>query len=950
MSRKRGPVRGRGILFGSHALSLLIIGSAAGQETHTNLIQLRPTVVTGTYLESADAAGTLTVTPVDLAEPINQSYSTIADVLRTKLPQYGGPGSLNPAFGNGGDGNSYVALRGLPGNATLVLVNGRRTAVSALNLIPSAAVERIEILNDGGSAVYGSDAVAGVVNIVLKRQFQGTRVAASYGFTTQTPSVNERRFQLLSGDATAKGSFVISAEYQAADGLYSPDRSPSDRARGTSANGNPGTFSNGTSYGTHTNSAGALVPNGVGLTWFVNPEVTRGLTSSNQVPAGFNPLAFADTSMATTPAQASAMRNAEAARLNDLLGPDSPVLYGSPPRFPYSIYTTLYRPYEKYDFSGTGEYQLLGEAVNLFVEAYYVNYRSQMQLAPSPLRLEIPLDNYWLQQVFPGDHAGVLNQNYRIVELGPRRYEDEFNDFRFVGGLRGKIPHSTWKWELGYLFDRTEQFQTAAGGVVMSKLNQLLAITDSPAAWNPFGYVPVGGRSTVNDVSPLADKGSTRWLTTVQGIDFGVSGAVVELPGGEARVALGLAERRDSFDQQPDLATKEGLISPFTTYDEWGAVRASWAGFGEIVLPIFGPDFNLPGFAEFSLSAALRYEDYDDIGDTGVLPRLSGRWVPVRSEAFTLRGSYAEGFSAPAFADLYAPPYLSYFAIYDPYTGLSTQPLEAVLVQGNPNLKPTDSKSWLIGGEYSPKFLKSLTLGLNYFRIEQEGVPYNNINYSVNQWYLAGGNSNPNNPWGPNAVPGNRNPAGTQVEYDDATQRFIQIRNQSPINAGSRSTDGLDFQIAHAVDTGPGTITLSGLATCVLSFEQQDVATGSPVDYLGRYWGPNAAFADTSYPEWRANLSLAYSCRRVYTALGLNFTDSYIESYNQLDRQVDPYITLDLRLGYKIPAIEAELLLAVNNLLDRDPSSVYSSFENSFDRAIADPRGRMIIVSLSKHF
>ncbi len=120
------------------AAALCLVGPAWAQDS-TEPTQLKPTVVTGTYLESADAAGTLTVTPVELTAPINQGFSTVADVLRTKLPQYGGPGNINPSFGNGGDGNSYISLRGLPGNATLVLVNGRRTSLAALNLIPDAA-------------------------------------------------------------------------------------------------------------------------------------------------------------------------------------------------------------------------------------------------------------------------------------------------------------------------------------------------------------------------------------------------------------------------------------------------------------------------------------------------------------------------------------------------------------------------------------------------------------------------------------------------------------------------------------------------------------------------------------------------------------------------------------------------------------------------------------------
>lgn len=950
--------KGRVGLLGISAGVALVLCAASNvyAQATTETTQLKSTVVTGTYLESADAAGTLTVTPVELTAPINQGYSTVEDVLRTKLPQYGGPGNLNPSFGNGGDGNSYLALRGLPGNATLVLVNGRRTAISALNLIPDAAVEKIEILNDGGSAIYGSDAVAGVVNIILKKNFQGTKIYASYGGTTQSPNVNERKFQLLSGETTEKGSFVISAEYSAADELLSPDRSPSNTAVGRSGTGNPGTIFNNTDYGTIEKVVDGVtvqVPKGIGLSWHVNPKVTTGLTDPSQIPAGFDPLAFTDTSSANSTADARAMRDADVAARNAALGANSPVLYGNGPPFPYPVYTTLYRPHEKYDFSGSGEYKLINDAVKLFADAYYVNYRSSSQLAPSPLSgLTIPLNNYWWNHVFgaPSNPSADVSENYRIVELGPRIYNDQFEDFRFVGGLRGEIPDTSWKYELGYLFTKDDYYQTANGGVVLSKLDALLGATD-PSAWNPFGYTPIGGSSTVNpNVSQLGDSALLHQVYQTTGFDFNTSGNLFELPGGAVALGVGMAYRRESFDQLPDLATKDALIWPFNQILPYSAVRNIWAGYGEAVVPIFGKDFSIPAFSEFSVSAAVRYEDYDDVGDTGLKPRVSFRWKPLEKQAFSIRGSYAQGFSAPVFGDLYAPPGQDFIQIYNPYTGVYEQPTDAVLTTGNPNLKPTDSETWLIGGEYSPKFIKGFTIGGDYYRIEQSGVPFASADYIVNQWYKAGGNNNPNNPWGPTVGPSGPNPAGTQVEYNEVTGQFTQIRNLAPINAGKRMTDGIDLQMSEALEFDFGTFTLSGLATRVLNFDQQDVPGAPTVHYLNRYWGSGAALPDTGYPEWRASVTLSYEWKRFTAAFGWNFTSGYVETYNEADRDVSAYNTFDIRVGYKIPYIETSLMVGVNNIADQDPSTVYSSFENNFDRAIGDPRGRMIFVSLSKQF
>ena len=911
-------------------------GTASLQAQTTNAPEeMKPVVVTGTYLESANAADTLNVTTVEATSPVNQGMSTLADMLRTRVPQYGGPGNLNPAFGNGGDGNSYVSLRGLPGNNTLVLVNGRRTAISALNLIPDAAVERVEILNDGAGAIYGADAVAGVINVIMKKDYQGTMLSAYGSINNASASVNETKWQMLTGMANEKAHFVFSSEYETANGLYSPDRSVPALANGTSATGNPGT----------TYNASEGLPSGfVALPWYVNPNVTRGLTNASQIPAGFNPLA----------AVPSTAKNAAIAASNAILGASSPVLYGNGPRFPYPLYTTLYRPYEKYDFSGSFEYKLINDSVKLFSDAYYVNYQSESQLAPSPLSgLSVPANNYWVSQVFPS-MAGTTNQltqNYRAVELGPRIYKNNFDEFRFDGGLRGKISDSTWNWEAGYLYDKNTQLQTASGGLVYSKLDTLLQDTTS-GAWNPFGYTPIGGSSDVNGntVLALADSAYTRWINLVQSFDLRAGGNVVELPAGPLAISAGMDSRHENFDQIPDLATKDGLIYPFNTTPPLAAMRTIWAGYGEAVIPIAGKDFNIPLVSEFDISPAARYENYSDVGDTGVKPRVSFRWKPLESEALNFRGSFAQGYTAPTFTELYTPAYQDFDQFYNPYTQVTEQAADGCYHTGNINLKPVYSDTYLVGGTWSPKFDKDLTVGIDYYRIKQSGVIFESVDYSVQQWYGYGGNSNPSNPYGPNAAPSPQNPAGTQVAYNDTTGQFEQIRNVSPINSGNRLTDGIDFQVSQLLRNDWGNITFTGLATRMISFQQQDVPNGPVNSYIDRYWGNGAAFSDTSYPLWRANLSALYEYKRYTAAVNFNYVAGYKENYNDVEYDVNCYPTFDLRLGYKIPVIEANFMFGINNLANRNPSIVLSSFENNFDRAVANPQGRTFFFSMSKEF
>lgn len=918
--------------------------------------RMEKVVVTGTNIESANAADSLKVDVMDLVAPINVGQPTIADTLRVRSPYTGGgTGAVNPGFGNGGDGSSQVSLRGLPANATLLLVNGRRTANSDLNLIPEAAIDRIEILLDGAGAIYGSDAVAGVVNVILKEDYQGAKLNAYYMNTTET-DVSYRKFSAMTGTSTDKARFTVSAEYLKSNDQMSVDR---ERSRplpnATSQTSNPGTYLN-----------NATLPSDeIALRWSLVPGNTLGLTNALQIPAGFNP-----TGTVKVPAGQSrtTVRNAEEERLNALLPANSPVRYGNTPPllpgstegFPFGVYTTGYRPQEKYAGYFAGAYDVFGENLTMWMDGYYVNNQSQSQLAPSPLSgREISPDNYWYQQVFPGATA-PLRISYRPVELGPRITYDEFEDARLVAGLKGRIAKSTWKWETAYTYDRMEDDNTQTGGVLSDVYNAGLA-DGSAGAWNPFGYTPIGQSSTVNSadqVAALYGEAGIKTTVWLQNWDFKVGGEVFNLPGGAFALSAGFENRIEKLEFMPDYAIQNGSVFPFNQQQPLKADRDIWAGFGEFLVPIFGEDFTIPAFKSLSFSAALRYEDYSDVGDTGVKPRFSFKWQPI-GEQFTIRGSYAEGFIAPGFFDLYQEPGQDFTELYNPYTGLREQPEEAVLTIGNPALQPIETETWSIGGVYQPDWLKDFSINANYYRIQQDGIPFSSAQYIVNQWYAynPADPRDPTNPYGANAPVSGVNPLGAQVELNPSDEIY-QVRNVGPINSGTRLTDGIDFGLSKGFMTDVGKFTFSGQVTRILTFEQENFPGAGSVNYLGAYWGPGNVLDDTSFPEWRANLVLSYDYKRFNAALGWNYVCSYVEDPTQQDfagadsyiREVGDYYTFDIRFGYRIPWVEMDFLFGVNNLLDQEPRLVESSFENGYDRRLADIRGRMWFVSVTKEF
>jgi len=939
------------------------VTTAVAQETApAGPEKMEKVIVTGSNIQSADAAGTLNVATIDLTEPANVGQPTLADTLRVRMTQYGGgTGVVNPGFGNGGDGSSQVSLRGLPANATLLLVNGRRTATSDLNLIPEAAIDHIEVLQDGAGAIYGSDAVAGVVNIILKDNYQGLKLGTYYANTTDT-DVGQFKISSLFGTTTEKTRFVASLEYDTQNALMSRDRpSLGLYTPAPSGTSNPGLV---------TVPGGSLGENQISLRWHLVPGATLGLTNAAQIPTGFNPVA---TATYTDPTKANAARAAAEAALNATLPADSPVRYGGnsvlpnpqnityPAGFPYPYYTTGYRPHEKYSGYFSVNHQIFGENLEAFANGFYSLNRSELELAPSPLGITVPASNYWYRQLFPAAaEAGTsLSMRYRTVELGPRITYTDFQSARAVAGLKGRIGESTWRWETAFTFDRTQIDEKQTGGVIFSRLNESLAASDA-SAFNPFGYTPIFGTSSVNSPSTLANLTGAAYTKQVWDLltwDAKANGDIYKLPGGALAGAVGVEYRREAVAYEPDFACQEGLIGPYNVVQDLHTIRDSMAGFGELLVPIFGNDLKVPGFHSLSVSGAIRYEDYSDVGDTGVKPRVSFKWQPI-DEQWTIRGSYAQGYIAPGFFDLYQQPSQDFVEVYDPVSKTRYQPENAVLTIGNSTLKPTTSETWMIGTVVEPKFLKGFSFGFDYYRIEQKGIPFESAQYIVNQWANAGGVGNAANPYGASATPSAANPLGSQVEYDIATGLITQIRNVGPINTGTRFTDGIDVSVSQKFATGLGNFTVSGQATRILDFTQENFPGSGSVDYLGKFWGPGAVLDNTGFPEWRANITLQWDWKRFKASVAWNYVDGYDEDTTQQDfsasdsevRKVEAYNTFDVRVGYKIPWAEADLMIGVNNIFDEAPPMVYSSFENNYDRRVADLRGRMLWVALTKEF
>jgi iron complex outermembrane receptor protein len=930
-------------------------------ETKEEAVQLEKFEVTGSRLTGAAVEGSLSVSLYKMDDLQNTGYSNFGELLRKKLPQFGGGvGTINEAFGNGGSGQATISLRNLPLSRTLFLVNGRRTNAD-INMIPDIAIESIEVLNDGASAVYGSDAVAGVVNVKFKRNFEGGQFTARYANTTDT-DVGESRFGLVWGSKLGEKTNITAAvEHYERNLLMHYEREVSvpagDSVSGTS---NPGLLTpvstaaqrlaaNATQSGDPGHVAGVTNTNVlVPLRWFVNTSGAA-LTSASQVPAGFVPNAFLTAPSSLSVTARNALRDAEERARSTALGANAIVQYGPNrvmlpgvnPGFPFGYYTYAFRPQESTKISFTSDTQI-SETLSFFADLLLSQNESSNALAPSPLSgRTVATTNYWYNQVFPAATAAGNNLGfaYRPIELGSRITYNTFEDVAFTGGFRGNVDK--WNYEIAYLRDEWKQTQVQTGGVLSGVYNTALAASTSTGAFNPFVFTPFLTQNAAANTALLPSLGGSgmaiyRYL--IDQIDGNVTGDLMDLPAGPLKVSVGAEWRKESQDDRPDSNLINGTVFPFNTESPFASQREVVSYYAETDIPII---------KNLNIQLAGRYEDYSDAGETGFKPRVSFSWKPIGDE-LNIHGSWAQGFVAPAMSSLTADaPSQSFTELFNPVTGVRTQATQGSIFIGNPGLLPAESDSYLAGFTYSPKAVKGLSVGINYYRIEETAIPFTSDQYIVNQWYAAGP-TNASNPFGPTATPSAQNPLGSQVSMN-VDGSLQQVRNVGPINSGDRMTDGWDFFASYYQDTTAGRFTLETSWTLVTTFEQENFPGDGTIDYLGYYWSSGSALGNYGFPELKGSFNLYWKKDRYAASAGWNYVDGYLEEGND-NNPIPSYDTFDIRLSYMIPKVEAELTVGCNNIFDEQPPFIATSFETQSDRAITDIRGRMLFVELSKKF
>lgn len=849
-------------------------------------------LVTGTNIPGTDRETAFPVQIITRDEIDRADIQTAAQLVNTISANVGfGSWGENLAFaGAATPGLAGAGLRGLTFQRTLVLVNGRRVANYAftasatdLNLIPLAAVERVEVLKDGASAIYGSDALGGVINFILRREFSGLLANAQYSAPEQPGGWSTQLDATMGyGDlATQQFNVYATIAYQKFGALAARDREFSKSFY------IPGQFD-------QTSSVSFPANVRIGNT-LVNPTGNPAAGYAN--PSCAPPMSF------PTVSQPNQCRF-DAAYFLDALNASE--------RFSTAIGLR---------WQWTPDHQF-------YADGFYS--RNDFTFVASPTsfqnRFLLPASSPY----YPHDFAKYfkvdgqpLNAQWRSVELGGRTSQPVVGQWNAVAGLRGTL--AGWSYDAGLSFGVNDNDDRYTSGYLLS--SAILPLLASGVV-DPFGYntPEVVAKMAAAQVNGTVRTGRSSLVVG----DFRASREVYDLPAGPLSVAFGAEARRWKVATTVSKDAAAGEIVGVGFSPAYSASRDNYAVFGEA---------NAPLAAGFEANLAVRYDSYSDVGST-TNPKIALRWQPVRPLLF--RASAGTGFRAPGLVGLYEPPsFGTSGAISDPARCPTTQSARdcnanfPTVGGGNPDLQSETSSQWGVGVVWSP--IASLTLAVDYFDIIVD-----NLIFSLNPTVIF--SLCPDGVNGPTCKFVKRGPVDPQYPTLPGPVQLIRAQLS---NIGTVRTAGLDLDIRYQTPRLDwGQLQLSLQATYLTKYLQQQT-DGRYASYLNHeiqapllgpvpFWKHYLTIG-WNYGPWSATLTENFQ-RGTW--------DVFPPPGQTLLRKIGNYDVWNLSGSYAAFR-DWQFSLGVKNLADRNPPFTNQNFTagngapGGYDPTYTDPRGRL---------
>jgi outer membrane receptor protein involved in Fe transport len=819
-----------------------------------------------------------------------------------------------------------VNLRGLGVSSTLVLLNGRRQTQSAAatdrgenfvdtsSLPPLIAFERIELLKDGATALYGSEAVAGVVNFITRSNFQGFDLELGVQGIDGHPQ-EDQQISALYGVGNDRTHLLAAFAYLDRDPLTTYDRRLSTTADDLSQAGMPGSFLVPSLPGNPAFQSvwtAAFDSNGNGVADFVEP--TLGLPA---VP-GAQPPVFADQNCTAIAAQDPKVVP------NIAVAVPSPI--GTIPiglcEFDFGEFYSIV-PEERRASAYLELTHALRGGIEGKLELHIANNDASRNNSPSFPFAAFPT----VAATHPDNPYGTdVRFIGRIIGAGGTAIESvhESDTTRFAGSLRGSI-NDAWLWEVGaqlsendffvqapdVLVDRFDLAIRGFGGAGCDPATGTAGV--APCAYfNPFGSALTGAgtrnsAALFDDLIGFESFDAHSELTTVEGF---VTRQFGELGGGPWGLAVGAQYRADELSYDYDANANRDNFLFLIGNPDFGDERDIRATFVELELPLADT---------VNLQVAARYEDYGEIDSTD--PKVTLLWRPTLD--VSVRGSVGTSFRAPSLFQAFGTQ-TTLAELIDPNVG--SPQFFPVRTQPNPAgtaLAPEEADVVNFGVSFSP--LESLDVGIDYWSFD-----YTNVIIEQNPQAIL------------NAAALGDSQAQAQVVRDAASGLLLRV-DSFYANASALETDGFDLSIAYELELqGGATLRTGADATYIASYELFDPQAGR-VDGAGRR---NFANFGTSTPDWRVNTFVNWQRDRHAVNVFVRYIDSYLDDEVELGQgpaffqKIASQVTLDAQYSLTLRAAAApQLTFGAINLFDEDPPRVATS--GGYDSKVHDPRGRL---------
>lgn len=992
-------------------ISVLALAATTAR-AQTGVVAGEEIVVTGSNIRGVAPTGAPLLT-IGTEDILQSGKASVSEYLRD-LPQnfQGGVESDQLSVGVSRIGNNGanvsagqgLNLRGLGPLSTLTLVNGRRMPGSGqyaefvdISNIPLAVIERVEVVTDGASAIYGSDAVGGVVNFILKKRFTDPVTTLRYGEATQGGGRLTQFSQTL-GTTWDTGDISVAYEFSKQTRIRAEDRDFTYGANFESIGGiNWRRLNN--RFGVQANITGAAAGATANPTYIIPPNQNGvGLTAADLLPAASNPFSTNNPydEVDLSPRQE---RHSVYVAWNQDVGNAS--LHAD---FRY----TRRRGHAYLGYTSLG---LQGAAVR-DTNPYFITNPTNLPglYATRAFRPGLPVEN-------------LINVNYLVTE---KVLESDYAVDSYGASLVADIPlFSDWQAEVSFTYGAEDQSrrsdalrngannfdQILMGGNLVQAPNSLdcavMGVPSTYAGTDPtkqfcaaLGYVPFNpftsiANNSLEAVSQVIGFQTLSFLSQVWQGMAKADGTLFEIPGGAVKLAGGIDIRHEKISGNL-LYNTASIDTEYVKYNTHS--RTVGAIYGEVLVPLVGADNAMPFVQELDLSFALRHEKYFDYTST-TNPKASFRWKPAGD--LTLRGTWGTSFHAPGLRDRdtgpapvgggnaismsdrgYSVPcgntVVEQNVTGAPGTNCTVTTL--VVVGGNPDLKPEKAETFSFGFEYQPSFVPGLRLEANYFDVKiKDRIRI--ISGGDVPVYLADAVTNPNSIFADLFVfdPSPELVASLMADPRYSGQVTSIFRTPDEVamvayatyrNFGALKERGLDMRVDYQIPTERlGTFQLAANATKLFSYKLQSAPGAAYQSLLNVYQGALAnpvSFRTQGRLSWQGE------------HLGLSATVNYIGAYRNMTvyamnpagtaavlqpgetRRIDDWTTVDLQASYAFKADSGFLsglvaTLSAVNVFDKDPPFVDGGAPNrarpdAYDANNASGRGRFVSLQLTKRF